>query len=370
VLEEKTTASGMPTRSYVLGGDIVAQSDATLGTQLLVIDGHGSTRGLMNLSGVTVQMDYDAFGTPLNFDAKTNGTDIEFVGEHTDAITGQRNHRLRWVDGFNFTSEDTYWGDDAEPISLHGRLYANGSPMMFTDPTGMFSLGETLSVFGNMSKQIGQRVTAAYQVYERAETIRDASGLAAQFITTGTVDPIVAASLMSDFLPFGKALKRLGGALDGNRLFGARQTLTAVYDRFKAVNGRLDKASEFVGEVGAGLVAKAHGFIPTNFPRKYHGIESVFEDAAGNLVIIEAKGGSASLRDNQMSQQWIRKKIQALRDSSDPVASDWYSRLAKAERSGKIRGGVVHTEVNHATGDVFEPEFEFKNWAQIGPDRF
>ncbi len=141
VIEENTSGATTSSRSYVIGNDIVAQSDAS-GVQLFVIDGHGSTRGLMNLSGVVVPMDYDAFGTPLNFDPKTNGTDIEYVGEFTDSTTGQRNHRLRWVNGFEFSSQDDWGGDNSDPISLHKRIFANGSPMMEIDPSGLVSLAE------------------------------------------------------------------------------------------------------------------------------------------------------------------------------------------------------------------------------------
>ena len=38
---------------------------------------------------------------------------------------------------------DTYAGTLDNPVSLHKYLYANGNPVMYTDPTGNFSLMET-----------------------------------------------------------------------------------------------------------------------------------------------------------------------------------------------------------------------------------
>lgn len=47
-----------------------------------------------------------------------------------------------------FTSSDPYSGDISSPMSLHKYAYANFSPTNFTDPTGMFSLGECLTALG------------------------------------------------------------------------------------------------------------------------------------------------------------------------------------------------------------------------------
>ena len=41
-----------------------------------------------------------------------------------------------------FISMDSYQGSMFDPVSLHKYLYANANPVMFTDPTGYFSLSE------------------------------------------------------------------------------------------------------------------------------------------------------------------------------------------------------------------------------------
>jgi len=41
-----------------------------------------------------------------------------------------------------FISMDSYQGSLFDPVSLHKYLYANANPVMYTDPTGYFSLSE------------------------------------------------------------------------------------------------------------------------------------------------------------------------------------------------------------------------------------
>lgn len=41
-----------------------------------------------------------------------------------------------------FITIDEYSGSVFEPVSLHKYLYANANPVMFSDPSGYFSLGD------------------------------------------------------------------------------------------------------------------------------------------------------------------------------------------------------------------------------------
>jgi hypothetical protein len=47
-----------------------------------------------------------------------------------------------------FREVDTYEGVVSDPVSLHKYMYANANPVMYTDPTGMWSLAGTLAVTG------------------------------------------------------------------------------------------------------------------------------------------------------------------------------------------------------------------------------
>ncbi len=51
-----------------------------------------------------------------------------------------------------FISQDSYAGSVYDPVSLHKYLYANSNPVMYSDPSGYFSLGSVVcaSTIGNM----------------------------------------------------------------------------------------------------------------------------------------------------------------------------------------------------------------------------
>lgn len=72
VLEEKN-ASGVVTKTYTLGLDVIAQQAPAIdvNTLYLLYDGHGSTRALAYPGGEIIWgqvFAYDAFGNPIGFD--------------------------------------------------------------------------------------------------------------------------------------------------------------------------------------------------------------------------------------------------------------------------------------------------------------
>jgi YD repeat-containing protein len=164
-IEEKTgttPSTATTSRSYVLGSKVEAQSDATNGTLYLLTDGHGSTRALVNASGVTVETyAYDAFGTLLAgthtspqtnvttaVTAATAATEWLFGGDGLyDPASGWTYHLARWTGGFWFTQADTTSGSTYDPISLHKYLYAGSNPVSADDPSG-HDFVEVLSTIG------------------------------------------------------------------------------------------------------------------------------------------------------------------------------------------------------------------------------
>jgi RHS repeat-associated protein len=64
-----------------------------------------------------------------------------YRGEQFDPDLGLYYLRARYINPTTgpFLSRDTYSGITTDPASLHKYLYANGSPINFADPTGMFS---------------------------------------------------------------------------------------------------------------------------------------------------------------------------------------------------------------------------------------
>jgi hypothetical protein len=77
-------------------------------------------------------------------------------------------------------------------------------------------------------------------------------------------------------------------------------------------------------------------------PREFHGkfgqgIDDVMENAAGDLVIVEYKGGTGRLADGQMEKSWVRQKIKELRLDGSP----WGAKLQAALDAGKLEGVAI-----------------------------
>ena len=112
------------------------------------MDGHGSVTALAetNETGnvVTDTYTYDAYGNLLK---KTGITDNDYLytGEQYNEATGLYYLRARYMnpETGTFISMDSYAGSLDNPVSLHKYLYANANPVMYTDPTGYFSLAES-----------------------------------------------------------------------------------------------------------------------------------------------------------------------------------------------------------------------------------
>ena len=98
---------------------------------------------------------------------KTGDTDNDYLytGEQYNESTGLYYLRARYMspETGTFTTMDTYAGTLDNPISLHKYLYANGNPVMYTDPTGNFSLMET-SVAQGIQATINTIITPGFSL--------------------------------------------------------------------------------------------------------------------------------------------------------------------------------------------------------------
>jgi RHS repeat-associated protein len=119
-------------------------------------DGLGSTRALTDTVGlVTDRYSFDAFGELLNHTG-TFGNSFQFAGEQRDSSTNLDYLRSRFYDPSlgRFISKDSFSGFANDPYSLHDYQYAHGNPVLFTDPTGYFTMGDvwaTLKILMELS---------------------------------------------------------------------------------------------------------------------------------------------------------------------------------------------------------------------------
>ncbi|ERL55882.1 Rhs family protein [Psychrobacter aquaticus CMS 56] len=112
-----------------------------------------SVKFLTNQAGqITDSYQYDAYGEITN---KTGNTDniYLYTGEQFDRSLNQYYLRARYYNQGvgRFTQMDSWHGKVSDPTTLNKYLYANGAPILYTDPSGHFGLASFGSSFSVMS---------------------------------------------------------------------------------------------------------------------------------------------------------------------------------------------------------------------------
>jgi RHS repeat-associated protein len=119
--------------------------DASAKLSYFLYNGHGDVVQTVSESGeVENQYDYDVFGNATLTVESEYSSAIRYAGEFFDAEVGLYYLRARYYNPYTgrFISEDSYWGEDANPLSLNRYTYAHNSPLMFWDPTGHWAEGD------------------------------------------------------------------------------------------------------------------------------------------------------------------------------------------------------------------------------------
>ncbi len=138
---------------FTLGESVVSQTASGEATETLVADAGGSTRIILGVDGQHVDTTiyaYDAFGNRLSAPGEIllpSSTPLLYRGQWTDAITGEQFLRARWY------SPELGRFNRLDPSAPHTSLidgnqwlYAGANPIAYFDPTGLFSIGEGVTV--------------------------------------------------------------------------------------------------------------------------------------------------------------------------------------------------------------------------------
>jgi len=154
VLEELTSVNGgapVVTRTYTWGHALLAQ-DQIVGTNwqvsLPLHDAHGNVRQLTDPAGnVTDAYEYDAFGNLIARAGSTPNNHL-YAGEQFDPDLGLYHLRARYYNPAQgrFWTQDSFEGFVNDPPSLHKYAYAHNNPVSYIDPSGYYTLTETLAV--------------------------------------------------------------------------------------------------------------------------------------------------------------------------------------------------------------------------------
>lgn len=139
----ETDSSGQLLAAYLHGEDLISQSRAGK-ANYYHYDGLGSTRILTDSTGaVTDTYTYAAYGQVLEQSGETENNYL-YTGEQYDTALDSYYLRARYYSTASkrFLSMDSFAGVNKNPVTLNKYLYGNANPTNFTDPTGLFSLGE------------------------------------------------------------------------------------------------------------------------------------------------------------------------------------------------------------------------------------
>lgn len=130
---------GKVQKRYIWGNNLIS-SDTGKGTDKVYFayNPHGDVVQLLNERGnVTKNYTYDAFGNEVKPEKKDDNP-YRYSGEYYDKETDTLYLRARYYDAGvgRFLTEDSYTGEDDEPLSLNLYAYCNNTPVNMADPSG------------------------------------------------------------------------------------------------------------------------------------------------------------------------------------------------------------------------------------------
>ena len=130
---------------------------ATQNTQL-------QTPTILHNGTLTDSYNYEAFGKLISREGNTSNNYL-YTGEQYDAETQNYYLRARYFSPTTgrFTQQDSYMGNNQDPVTLHKYLYANANPSNMIDPSGNVSMLSLTATIAMDSVLIGLRAYGAYQ---------------------------------------------------------------------------------------------------------------------------------------------------------------------------------------------------------------
>ncbi|ULO07118.1 hypothetical protein H1230_29975 [Paenibacillus sp. 19GGS1-52] len=178
----ETGESGVMLNRYIRGINYIAHFDKASQVTDYLYNEHGDVVQTVTKDGAIVnQYDYDAFGNS-SLTIETKEEPIRYGGEFFDRETGLYYLRARYYDPYTgrFISEDSYWGEQKNRLSLNLYTYAENDPIQFVDPTGHGIFGKLKAAASSVENAVVSSTKAV------ASTVKSAAVSTAKAVVSTT----------------------------------------------------------------------------------------------------------------------------------------------------------------------------------------
>jgi RHS repeat-associated protein len=193
-----TDGSGNVVSDYVYGGsEIIARLDANGDPLYYLTDSMGSVIGLVDAAGnIQSRIIYDGFGNVVSGDdGSSQGGDFRFQGQWLESESGLYYMRARDYDSETglFLSRDPVDVQDQGVEAFNPYQFAFNNPLVFSDPTGMFSMLEV-----NASINL-QDILQSFKTYSVQQAKQELTGKIYEAIGNAAL------SVFQSYIPIGNS---------------------------------------------------------------------------------------------------------------------------------------------------------------------
>lgn len=132
----ETDKNGIETGRNIYGTTLISRKDGILAYYMY--NGHGDVTSLLDGNGnIMASYRYDAFGNTIE-QSGTSTNLFKYAGYRADDETGDYYLNARYYDpeSARFLTEDTYTGNEQDPLSLNLYSYCHNDPVNAWDPSG------------------------------------------------------------------------------------------------------------------------------------------------------------------------------------------------------------------------------------------
>jgi RHS repeat-associated protein len=308
----------------VYGSNLLYRStaaDSELGAQsyYYLYNAHGDVTELIDAQGIiAATYDYDAFGNIISNTGNADNS-ITYAGYQYDKESGLYYLNARYYDSVTarFITEDTYRGEQNDPLSLNLYTYCVNNPIIYTDPTGHVAgslvdyldehdMNSTYAVRKNMANAMGiknykgtaDQNTQILNNLKASEAAKEKAAKEKAAKEKAAKDEIVTENKKSNRINFDAKLPQI---IDGSNYkkvqsTEARETLFALNHPIAALN---------IGSVVVGVGSNNISTVAVRFATNYLGLEdnvikegtqvNAFRHALWQSIISNQYGTSTAL---------------------------------------------------------------------------